>query len=136
MKKILTSLLLAGSLCLTGCSASESSSTAKDRLVGSGYSATIYSAADSKTRYSDYFSFANTNLVDSIVALKGENENRDYFLAFYFSSIDEASSFLDTNYVALLRAAENNIGKNLKATAGAKNNAVYSASTVSFSVVF
>lgn len=136
MKKLLASLLLAGSLCLTGCSASESSGSAKSKLLSSGYSATVYSAEESKTKYSDYFSFANTNLVDSIVALKGEGENRDYFLAFYFSSIEEASTFLDTNYVALLRAAENNIGKNLTAKAGAQNNAVYSASYTSFSVVF
>ena len=136
MKKLLASLLLASSLCLVGCSSTETSGSAKSKLESSGYSATIYNAADSKTRYESYFNFAGTNLVDSVVALKGEGDNRDYFLAFYFSNIDEASSFLDTNYVALLRAAENNIGKNLKATAGAKNNAVYSASTVSFSVVF
>lgn len=136
MKKILATLLLASSLCLAGCSQSESSSSAKSKLEGSGYSATVYNAADSKTRYEDYFNFAGTNLVDSVVALKGEGDNRDYFLAFYFSSIDEASLFLDTNYVALLRAAENNVGKNLKATAGAKNNAVCSASLTSYSVVF
>jgi len=136
MKKILATLLLASSLCLVGCSQSESSGSAKGKLEGSGYTATIYNAEESKTRYSNYFNFAGTSLVDSIVALKGEDANRDYFLCFYFSDTSSASTFLDANIAELNRAAENNIGSNLTATAGLKNNAVYSASTVSFSVVF
>lgn len=136
MKKILATLLLASSLCLAGCSQSESSSSAKSKLEGSGYSATIYNAEQSLTRYSDYFKFAGTSLTDSIVALKGEDANRDYFLCFYFSDTSSASAFLDANIAELNRAAETNIGSNLKATVGLKNNAVYSASTVSFSVVF
>ena len=136
MKKLFASLLFASSLCLVGCSQSESSGSAKSKLEASGYSATIYNSEQSLARYSDYFKFAGTSLADSIVALKGEDANRDYFLCFYFSDTSSASTFLDTNYAALLRAAENNIGKNLKATAGLRNNAVYSSSTVSLSVVF
>ena len=136
MKKLFASLLLASSLCLVGCSSTETSGSAKSKLESSGYSATVYNAADSKTRYESYFNFAGTSLVDSIVALKGEDANRDYFLCFYFSDTSSASTFLDANIAELNRAAETNIGSNLTATAGLKNNAVYSASTVSFSVVF
>ena len=136
MKKLLASLLLASSLCLVGCSSTETSGSAKSKLEGSGYTATIYNAEESKTRYSNYFNFAGTSLVDSIVALKGEDANRDYFLCFYFSDTSSASTFLDANIAELNRAAETNIGSNLKATVCLKNNAVYSASTVSFSVVF
>lgn len=138
MKKLFATLFLASALCLTGCGASESSGSVHSRLTSSGYSATIYDAEGTKTRYSDYFNFSNVSIVDSVVALKDEESttNRDFFIAIFFSNIKQASTFLDANYIDLVRTAEKNVGTSMEATAGAKNNAVFCASTVSASIAF
>lgn len=137
MKKLLASLLLAGSLCLAGCSASESSSSAKGSLQGKGYTVSVYSESETKARYQQ-FDYSGFSLTDSLYATKGTGDNADFLLAFFFSSIDDASNFVTKgdNIRLLNSAIDQFLGKNLTAKLGSHNNVAYAGSEASFSSAF
>ena len=139
MKKLLASLLLASSLCLAGCSASESSSSVKGNLTRSGYEATVYSATEAKARISG-LNFEGIDLTEAVYATKGSEDNADLFLVFFFSSIDVATTFFERNnyenMAMMHRYAESNLGKNLTVKVGTKNNTAYCGSETALSVAF
>ena len=139
MKKILASLLLASSLCLAGCSASESSSSVKGNLSRNGYEATIYSATEAKARISG-LNFEGIDLTEAVYATKGSEDNADFFLVFFFPSIEVTTTFFERNNhenMAMMSSyAESNLGKNLTAKAGTKNNTAYCGSETALYVAF
>ncbi len=136
MKKLFASLLFASSLCLTACGASESSGSVKSKLAGSGYSTTVYTAEQAKERYKG-FTFEGFELVDAVYGTKGEGDNLDFLLAFFFGNADQASSFVTTgDNIRLFDSAKEELGKNLVGKYGSHNNVAYVGSQTSFSVAF
>ena len=136
MKKLFASLLFASSLCLTACGASESSGSAKSKLNSSGYSTTVYTAEQAKERYKG-LTFEGFELVDAIYGTKGEGDNFDFLLAFFFGSIDQASNFVTTgDNIRMFDSAKEQLGKNLVGKYGSHNNVAYVGSETSFSVAF
>ena len=137
MKRLLASLFLASSLCLVGCSSSESSSSAKSSLQGKGYKVSVYTSAEAKVQYSQ-FTYEGFNLTDALYATKGSEENADFLLAFFFSSTDQASKFVEAgdNISLFSSACEQYLGKNLSAKKGSHNNVAYCGSYTSFDAAF
>lgn len=137
MKKLLASLLLASSLCLAGCSASESSSSAKSSLQGNGYTVSVYSESETKARFQQ-FDYSGFTLTDCVYATKGTGDNADFLLAFFFSNIEDAPNFVmkGDNIRLLNSAIEQLLGKNLTAKYGSHNNVAYAGSETSFSAAF
>ena len=139
MKKLFASLLLASSLCLAGCSQSESSSSVKGNLQAKGYNATVYTAVEAKARISG-LNFEGIDLTDAVYATKGSDENADLFLVFFFSSIDFATTFFERNNYENMGMmsdyAKKNLGENLTVKVGIKNNAAYCGSETALSVAF
>ena len=139
MKKLLATLLLASSLCLAGCSQSESSSSVKGNLQAKGYNATVYSATEAKARISG-LNFEGIDLTDAVYATKGSDENADLFLVFFFSSINVASTFFERNnnenMGMMYDYARRNLGDNLTVKVGTKNNAAFCGSETALSAAF
>lgn len=138
MKKLFATLFLASALCLTGCGASESSSSVKGKLDSNGYTTTYYSAEAAKEYYGNKLTFAGFNLVDAVYGTKGTGDNADFFLVFFFNDIDQASNFLTAgdNVVVFNNTMDNYLGKNLTHAMGSKNNATYCGSSTAFSIAF
>ena len=136
MKKLFATLFLASALCLTGCGASESSGSVKSKLNGSGYSTTVYTAEQAKARY-EGLTFAGFDLVDAVYGTKGEGDNFDFLLAFFFGNADQASTFVTTgDNIRVFDNAKAQLGKNLVGKYGSHNNVAYVGSETSFSVAF
>lgn len=136
MKKLFASLLFASSLCLTACGASESSGSVKGKLDGSGYSTTVYTAEQAKVRY-EGLTFTGFELVDAVYGTKGEGDNFDFLLAFFFGNADQASAFVTTgDNIRVFDNTKEQLGKNLVGKYGSHNNVAYVGSVTSFSVAF
>ena len=136
MKRLFVSLLLASSLCLVGCSSTETSGSVKGKLDGSSYSTTVYTAEQAKARY-EGLTFAGFDLVDAVYGTKGEGDNFDFLLAFFFGNDDQASTFVTTgDNIRVFDNAKARVGKNLVGKYGSHNNVAYVGSETSFSVAF
>lgn len=139
MKKLLASLLLAGSLCLTGCSSTESSGSASEKLRSSGYTVQTYSQAEAKAHLSA-FNFEGVDLSDALIAKKGSPDNQDYMLAFFFPNVDQASSFVNKNQyenlATLNSVLDKELGDGYTRRVGTHNNVALCTSETAFSVAF
>lgn len=139
MKKLLASLLLASSLCLAGCSSTESCSSASGKLRSGGYTVQTYTQAEAKAHLSA-FNFEGVDLTDALIAKKGSDENQDYMLAFFFSSIDQASAFVNKNQyenlATLNSVLDKELGSGYTRRVGTHNNVALCTSETAFSVAF
>lgn len=136
MKKLLTALFIAGAMALTGCKPDTlKSDSAKSKLTSNGYNVEVYGDTEAKARITglDYEGFT---LVNALVADKGTRDNKDFLLAFYFNTVDEASNFVTKNIAQFNSYLEKNLGSNLTAKQGSHNNVAYAGSETSFSVAF
>ena len=140
MKKLLATMLLAGIMSVSACGATiYTADGSKSKLQSNGYTVEVYGYEEAKTRIKNlnYDTVAFTN---AVFAEKGEGDNKDIFLAFYFSSVDAASAFLEANenynYFQMYDYAEKNLGSKLAARRGTHNNVAYTGSETSFASAF
>ena len=138
MKKLLATMLLAGTLSVAACNPTMySASGSKSKLESNGYTVEVYSYEEAKVRITG-LNYNTVAFDNAVFAEKGTGDNKDFFLAFYFSSVDAASTFLSANdndnLAQLYRYAEKNLGSNIishKKT-GSHNNVAYTGSEYSF----
>lgn len=138
MKKLFTTLFVAGALALTACSANIiKSDSSKSKLEGKGYSVEVYAEAEAKARIQN-LNYDDVEFVDAVIASKGTGADADVFLGFYFKSVDAASKFIEKdNYhnLALMNSwLENMLGENLETEVGSHNNVAYAASKTSAAI--
>ena len=143
MRKLLSAAFLAGALFLTSCFGATvyTGKDTQDRLKKADYTATLYSVEDAKVRFSA-LKLDNTNVKDVVYGEKGNDDDKDIMLAFFFDKIEDAEKFANNNdYENLLflqRFGQLTIGKYLaeKAKAGTHINVVYVGTELSFDVCF
>ena len=140
MKKLLFTLLFAGSLALSACGATVyKAENSKSKLEKNGYSVELYNNSDAKTHIVG-LKLDGYNFNAAIYAQKGSGDDKDIFLGFYFASIDDASKFVEDNNnenLGLLNTfGEGVLGKNLTKKVGTHNNVAYVGSETSFSNAF
>ena len=112
-------LALSSLLCLTACQAGVSAEQTKSALLQKEYKVSVITAEEfSKTLTAQLFPNRN-GLQNYLTALRGSD---DFLFAFYFSTIEEASTFTD-QYIVTLSRIEHESTKQTKT--GSKNNAVY-----------
>lgn len=125
MKKFATAALcFFGAIAMAACAASENASSNKSTLEGKGYTVSLYSAEEYKTlSIAQTFSEA-TGLTNHLVALKVEADKNLVLAAWYFSSTDQAESWMSANTSKLVsfynEAQDTSIGL--------RNNAVWAGS--------
>lgn len=140
MKKFLSTLLLTSCLLVTGCEASHSSGSAKNSLTANGYTVSYYENDADVKAHIQGFNFEGFTVSSAILARKGEGLNADVFVAFYFSNIATAGSFNDRNnsenLITMTRFLDSNLGPNLQAKVGSKDNVCFGCSTVAYAIVF
>ena len=136
MKKLLATMLLAGVLSVAACGATMySAGGSKTKLESNGYSVSLYGYEDGKKAIEgpNYDTVAFDN---AIVATKGSGDSKDVFLAFYFSSVEAASTFMSAhendNTALLYRFAELNLGSNFQPKMGTHNNVAWAGSQNAF----
>lgn len=140
MKKYFTTLLVAGAFAMTACTGTTySASSSQSKLNNKGYSAQVLSVDEAK----EVIKGLNYNIVkfnNAVTAEKGSGDDYDLFIAFYFSSINDASKFYDSNNhenMSLMHDyGQNKLGANLKLKVGTHNNVAYVGSETSFSNAF
>ena len=120
MKRLLVSLALGAALCLSGCSQGVSSGETKSKMESNGYSVEVYTKEEAKVRIVG----VNYN-VEIVDALYAEKNSKDVLVAFYCSSIDDATSFLQENVQAMYNFAAS---KDQDARTGSHNNVAYAGS--------
>lgn len=80
--------------------------------------------------------FNDVTLKSVVRADKGQDDDKDFFLGFYFDSIEEAEKFNSKNNnenLGLMAAyGEATLGKDLKPKQGSHNNVAYVGSETSF----
>ena len=140
MKKLFTTLLFAASMALTACSSKVyTSEESKAKLEKEEYTVLILSEAEAKVLIVG-LNFNDVTLKNVIRADKGKDDDKDFFLGFYFDSIEEAEKFNSKNNnenLALMSTyAEATLGKNLQAKQGSHNNVAYVGSETSFKAAF
>ena len=120
MKRIITALLCAASLGLSGCEASLSSSAVKGSLEGKGYSVSVYTKAEAEAAIKgiEYV----VNITDALVAAKDQT---DAFIGFFCANISEAEKFMNTNIAAMVHWAEDRVQD---PKVGFHNNVAYAGS--------
>ena len=132
MKRLISTLLVAGAFALTACSPTMySSSSSKSKLEGKGYTVEVYSFEEAKARITG-LNYEGFDFTDALVADKGADDERDVLLAFYFKNVDDASKFIEENIGQMNRYAENTLGSNLTVRVGSHNNVAYTGSETSF----
>ena len=140
MKRLLTMLLMAGSLAMTGCASQvEKASDTSSKLKEKGYSVTSYTFEEAKATITgldyDIVSFS-----DAIFAEKGEGEDKDGLLAFFFASINDANKFMEENSNKNMGLMHDygaaRLGANLTLKVGMHNNVAYVGSETSFATAF
>ena len=120
MKKLLATLMLGASLCLSACGeASVSLDTVKNNLGGSGYNVTAYTQDEAKAAIKgiNY----NVEISGALYAVKSEGDN--YFIAFFCANINDASAFVNENISAMYHWIEAKTEGEAKT--GSHNNVAY-----------
>ena len=139
LKKLFTTLLVAGTFALTACQANISSGSSKNKLTSAGYTVEVYSEAEAKVRIAN-LNYEGVSFTDALYAEKGTGENKDLLIAIYFPSIDAADSFVSKNNhenLGLLNSfGDRNLGENLTKKVGVHNNVAYVGSVTSFAAAF
>lgn len=140
MKKLLFSLLFAGSIALTACQATiYTADKTKAKLQKKDYTVEVYTKDEAKNRYTA-FTLADYDLTGALLAKKGQGDDADLLFALYFSSIDEASKFSNANGGANIATlgtfGEALIGKNQTSRVGTHNNVAYVGTETTFNIAF
>ena len=140
MKKLFTTLLFAASLALSACGSKiYKGEESKASLEKKEYTVVLLSEAEAKLLISG-INFDDVTLKSVVRADKGKDEDKDFFLGFYFDSIEEAEKFNsknDNQNLALMsKYAEIELGSNLKSKVGSHNNVAYVGSETSFKAAF
>ena len=140
MKKLLSALLFIGAMSLTSCASdSFTASKAEEKLNNKGYTVTVYTGDNVKNNIQG-FDYEGQNVLEAVFANKGDGDDKDVFLAFYFKNNNEASAFLkndgNSNLTMMNKMSESLVGANLQAKIGTYNNVAYVASETSYAIVF
>ena len=140
MKKLLATLLIAGSLAITACQPNiYTSSDAKGKLSSKEYTVEVYAEAEAKQRLAN-LNYEGVTFTDALYAEKGKDDDKDLLIAFFFASVDDATNFTDKNNHENLGMLDDygakNLGANLKKKVGTHNNVAYIGSETSFAAAF
>lgn len=140
MKKLFTLLLASSAILATSCQATDyTASEAASKLRGNSYTVEVMSYDQAKQRIIG-LNYDIVDFRDAVYAEKGEEENHDLLVAFFFSSIDNAEKFLNENnyenLTLLNRYGERYIGENLVKKVGMHNNVAYVGTETSFAAAF
>lgn len=116
-----------------------SASNSKASLDANGYTTTIYSDTEAKALITG-LNFEGFTLTNALFAEKGTGDDKDLLLAFYFSSVELAESFISRNEYENLGPlntyGDNNLGSKLTKKVGMHNNVAYVGSETSFNCAF
>ena len=115
-----------GAFAMAACAASENASGNQQTLKDNGYSATLYSAEEYKTLSISTALTEAKGLTNHLVAAKTESEKTYVLAAWYFGSIDQASSWQEANMAKLATVYSEAAGTTL----GQRNNVVWVGSGV------
>lgn len=130
MKRLLCTLLLATSMGLASCLEKSTNSTElNSKFQSAGYNTKVMNAAETKAHFQEAIAFV-VDVVDSLQATKGES-NPEFFLAFFFNNIDDASKFVNENIAIMTRTAERYSDD---PKVGSYNNVAYLGSPAAFTV--
>ena len=136
MKRLISTLLMAGAFALCACTPTNySADGSKSKLSGKGYTVEVYSYEEAKARISG-LNYDVAQFTNALYAEKGADENKDLFLAFYFKSISDCDKFVDANIVLMNDYGSSNLGENLTKKVGSHNNVAYVGSETSFDAAF
>ena len=138
MKKLLFSLLFAGSIALTACQATiYTADKTKAKLQKKDYTVEVYTKDEAKTHYAA-LPIDKYDVTGTLFAKKGQGDDQDLLFAIFFSSIDEASKFSEggQNITTLGQFGEALIGKNLTSRLGTHNNVAYVGTETTFNIAF
>ena len=140
MKKLIATLLMAGTLALTACQPDKiSSADTKSKLSSKNYTVLVSAEAEAKELIKG-LNYEGVTFTDAISATKGENDNKDFLIAFYFANSDAAGNFVSKNdheNLAMMNAyAEKELRANLTKKVGTHNNVAYVGSETAASIAF
>lgn len=131
MKKFATAALcFFGAIAMAACAASENASSNKSTLEGKGYTVSLYSAEEYKT-LSIAQTFSAAGLTNHLVAFKVEADKNLALAAWYFSSTDQAESWLSANTSKLVSF----YSEAQDTSFGLRNNAVWAGSKATADVL-
>ena len=138
MKKLFTTLLFTAAMTLGACSPKVySGEDSKAKLEKQEYKTVLMTEAEAKLLVVG-INFEDVSLKSAVHATKGEGDDHDLFLGFYFASNDEAEKFATKNNsenLGLMHAyGELQLGKNLVLKVGYHNNVSYVGSETSFKI--
>ena len=121
----------------TACSTVYTGEQSKANLEKKDYEVTLMTEAEAKLLIVG-INFEDVTLKSAVHATKGEGDNHDIFLGFYFDSDAEAEKFATKNKsenLALLGDyGDSQIGGNLTKKLGYHNNVSYVSSETSFEI--
>ena len=136
MKRLVSSLLLAGAFALCACApTSYTADGSKSKLTSKGYTVEVYSVEEAKARISG-LNYDVAEFTNALYAEKGAEENKDLILAFYFKSIGDCDKFVNENIGLLSNYGDKYLGENLTKKVGSHNNVAYVGSETSFTAAF
>ena len=143
MRKMIFASAIACALLLSGCSlfgmSKYDSNTDGKTLKAKGYEISNYTAEEAKAKISG-INFEDVNCKGALFAEKGEGDDKDLFIGFYFDSVDEAEKFnAKNNYEnqgLIHDYCERNLGKNLKLKVGSHNNVAYGGSETTAKLLY
>ena len=110
-----------GAIAMAACAASENVDGNKNTLTEKGYTVSVYSAEQYKTLSIAQAFSEPTGLTNHLVAAKTTQEKNYVLAAWYFGSIDQASSWQETNMAKLASFYSETAGT----TVGQRNNVVW-----------
>ena len=144
MRKLFSAIALAGVALLTSCSFGAKEYKAADAeatLKKNNYNVSVYSETEAKTLITGV-NFDGVTLVNALHATKGEGDDKDLMLAFYFKTMEDAEKFNskndNENLILLSRYKDSNVGENLKdkGKVGSHNNVAYVGTSITFDLIF
>ena len=140
MKKLITTLFAMGAMALSSCAPTlYSADGAKTKLQAKEYSTEVLSYEEAKVRIIG-LNYEAGKFTNAIYAKKGADENFDFIISFFFSSVDDADKFLSANSnenLGILNTyADTNLGANLTKKVGMTNNVAYVGSETAYTVAF
>lgn len=118
MKKFFALFAIAFAFILASCSASVSSGSVKSSLQSSGYTVEEMSTAEAKESISGV-----EYVVDPTSVIYAKKDGKEVILIFFFSSIDDATKFLNKNIQPMYYFAQRYAEENPRT--GSHNNAAY-----------
>ena len=138
MKKLFTTLLFTAAMTLGACSSKVyTGEESKKKLDKQEYKTVLMTESEAKLLVLG-INFEDVNLKSAVHATKGEGDDHDLFLGFYFATNEEAEKFAtknDNENLNLMHTyGELQLGKNLELKIGYHNNVSYVGSETSFKV--